>query len=452
MLKETASVRQETRCKVKKKKWDSHRLQEINAETCPFRPTHDSGATPKKSGAMVPEWNFMVNFAIMEEKEEQQKQAPPEEQETLNAMALSRIGYFNLAEIHRLYEACGSATAVIDHRHNLGDILPEPSQRLQKELEQIDAHLRRAEEELDYDRRHGISPLAIGDPRYPQRLRDCADAPLVVYYRGTADLNQAKIVSIVGTRHCTAYGQDLTRRFIAGLKACCPHVLIVSGLAYGIDICAHRNALQCGYETVAVLAHGLDDLYPPLHRATAGQMLTQGGLLTEYMTHTRADKVNFVRRNRIVAGCADATVLAESAARGGGLITCGIARSYGREVFAFPGAVGAEYSEGCNNLIRDNGAALITGAADFVKAMGWEDDARLAAAQKHGIERQLFPDLNADERLIADTLAKTNDLQINMLSVKTGLPISRLASMLFTLEMKGVVRTMAGATYHLVDG
>lgn len=366
-------------------------------------------------------------------------------------MALSRIGFFNLTEIHCLYEACGSASAVIDHRDHIGDILPHPSRRLTTELQQIGLHLRRAEEELDYDRQHGISALAISDPRYPQRLRDCADAPLALYYRGSADLNHAKIINIVGTRHCTTYGQDLTRRFIAGLKTYCPHVLILSGLAYGVDICAHRSALQSGFETVGVLAHGLDDLYPPLHRPTAEQMITQGGLLTEHMTNTRPDKVNFVRRNRIVAGCADATVLIESAARGGGLITCGIARSYGREVFAFPGAVGAGYSEGCNNLIRDNGAALITSAADFVKAMGWEADAQLAEAHKRGIERQLFPDLTDDERLIVEALRKHNDLQINLLSVQTGLPMSRLSSMLFTLEMKGVVRTLAGATYHLLD-
>lgn len=374
-----------------------------------------------------------------------------QEKEVLCAMALTRIGYFNLSEIHQLYEACGSATAVVDHRQNILDILPDASPRLQNELRQIDVHLKRAEEELEFDRRHHIKPLCLNNPAYPQRLKECADAPLVLYYRGTADLNATRIVSIVGTRHCTVYGQDLVRRFVAGLRSICPGAVVFSGLAYGVDICAHRNALQCGMETVAVLAHGLDEIYPGVHRQTAEQMLAQGGLLTEYMSGTRPDKMNFVRRNRIVAGCADATILVESAAKGGGLITCRIARSYSREVFAFPGNVGAPYSEGCNRLIRNNEAALITGADDFADAMGWQNEALLQQAQRKGIERQIFPELSDDERRIVDTLRKSNDLQVNILSVKSGIPVNRLASMLFSLEMKGVVRTMAGAVYHLLD-
>ncbi len=170
-------------------------------------------------------------------------------------------------------------------------------------------------------------------------------------------------------------------------------------------------------ETVGVLAHGLDDIYPRGHRDTALKMIKQGGLLSEYTTHTQPVARNFVQRNRIVAGCADATILIESAAKGGGLITCSIARSYGREVFAFPGAVHSDYSEGCNNLIRDNGAALITSATDFVKAMGWDDDIKLGQAQQRGIERTLFPDLSSEEEAIVRVLAKNNDLQINLLSI-----------------------------------
>ncbi len=225
---------------------------------------------------------------------------------------------------------------------------------------------------------------------------------------------------------------------------------MVSGLAYGVDIHAHRNALDCGYETVGVLAHGLDQLYPPRHRDTAKAMLSQGGLLTEFMTMTNADKPNFVRRNRIVAGMADATVLVESASKGGGLITTGIARSYNRDVFAFPGPVGAPYSAGCNNLIRDNGAALITCAEDFVKAMGWDDDVQLQKAKADGIERTLFPELDAEEQAIVTLLGKTNDLQANIISVKTSLPIHRITALMFQLEMKGVVRPMAGGVYHLL--
>ena len=277
-----------------------------------------------------------------------------------------------------------------------------------------------------------------------------ADAPLVVYYKGTADLNQSRVINIVGTRKCTTYGQDLIRRFVSDLCELCPHVLVVSGLAYGVDICAHRRALEAGMETVAVLAHGLDTIYPNGHRSTAIEMLSQGGLLTEFMSRTNADKVNFVRRNRIVAGMSDACILVESAAHGGGLITADISREYGRDVFAFPGRVGDPYSEGCNNLIGDNGAALLTDAAAFVKAMGWEGDAALAKAREEGIDRQLFASLSEEEERVVRVLQNNNDLHLNMLSVQSGIAVNKLTGILFELEMKGVVRTMAGGMYHLL--
>jgi DNA processing protein len=231
----------------------------------------------------------------------------------------------------------------------------------------------------------------------------------------------------------------------------CPQVLIVSGLAYGIDICAHREALACGYETVGVLAHGLDQIYPYRHRDTAVEMLSHGGLLTEFMTQTNADKPNFVRRNRIVAGLSDACIVIESKAKGGGLITAEIAQSYDRNVYAFPGAVGMLCSQGCNNLIRDNVAALISNADDFVRAMGWQDETQRKAALSDGIERNLFPDLSPEELKVVNLLQETNDLQLNILSVKSGVPIGQLTAMLFNLEMKGVVKPLAGGMYHLLQ-
>lgn len=367
-------------------------------------------------------------------------------------MALTRVSNFNFQTALALYRQLGCARAVYEHRNDIGDVLPECSPRLVEALKNWDEPLRRTEAEMDFMARHGVEALAMDNERYPIRLKECQDAPLVIYYKGTADLNRRRVIDVVGTRHCTQYGQDLIRRFMAELKELCPEVLVVSGLAYGVDINAHRQALANGLETVAVLAHGLDYLYPPRHRDTAVEMLAQGGLVTEFMSGTNADKVNFVRRNRIVAGMADATILVESAVKGGGLITASIARGYNRDVFAFPGAVGATYSEGCNQLIRDNGAALITGAEDFVKAMRWEDDALLSKAHKAGIERQLFPELDDDEQLIVKQLGKNNDLQINILTVKTGLPINRLTALLFQLEMKGVVKPLAGGMYHLLMG
>lgn len=370
-------------------------------------------------------------------------------EETLCALALTRLNYFNLTALNALYQAVGSARGIVAHRADIEAVVPEASPRLVESLRGLDDALRRAEDELSFCQAHGIEALTPECPAYPQRMRNCADAPLVLFYRGNADINQQRVVSIVGTRHCTTYGQDLIRRFMADLRALCPRVLIVSGLAYGVDIHAHRAALDNGYDTVGVLAHGLDDLYPRAHRETASRMLAQGGLLTEFWSGTNADKVNFVRRNRIVAGMSDATILVESAAKGGGLITTGIAREYGRDVFAFPGPVSAPYSEGCNNLIRDNGAGLISSASDFVKAMGWQTDGQLAAAQSRGIERQMFPDLSADEQRVVDVLRQTNDLQINILAVKSGIAIGPLAALLFQLEMKGVLKAMAGGMYHL---
>ena len=371
-------------------------------------------------------------------------------QETLYAVALTRINYFNVATSLQLYRKLGSATTIMEHRHDIRAVLPDATPRLIKALKDISDAMRRAEKELEFDESHRIKPLVFNDDDYPQRLRECEDAPLVVYYRGTADLNKQRIISVVGTRHCTVYGQEIISKFISQLKELCPDVLVVSGLAYGVDIQAHRNALKNGFETVGVLAHGLDYLYPTAHRDTAAEMLKQGGLLTEFMTSTNADKINFVRRNRIIAGTADATIVVESAAHGGGLITADIANSYGREVFAFPGNIGMPYSEGCNNLIRDNKAALITSAEDFVKTMGWEQDAKLKKAREKGIERQMFPELTDDETRIVNTLQHTNDLQANIISVKCGLPISTVASTLFNLELKGIVRLYAGGVYHLI--
>ena len=371
--------------------------------------------------------------------------------EALYAMALTRISNFNFATALALYRALGSARAIYEHRADIRDAVDDCPPRLAKALAHWDEPLRRAEAEMEFATRHGISVLTPADPRYPQRLTECTDAPIALYYKGAAELNRLRVISVVGTRHATPYGHDLVSRLMAGLKELCPGVLVVSGLAYGIDICAHREALAQGFDTVAVLAHGLDRIYPPAHRDTALGMLRQGGLLTEFMSGTNADKPNFVRRNRIVAGLADATVLVESAAKGGGLITAAIARSYNRDVLAFPGAVGAPYSEGCNRLIRDNGAALITSASDLVDALGWRDEARACRARREGIERQLFPELSADERLVTDLLANTNDLQLNIIAVRTGLPVARLTALLFSLEMKGVVRPLAGGTYHLMS-
>ena len=373
------------------------------------------------------------------------------EQQLLYNIALTRIGHFSLASALHLYRTLGSGEEIFLHRNEAQDILPDCSPRLIDNLKDWSEPLKRAEVELEFCRNNNIRVLCLGDDNYPKRLEDCADAPLVMYYKGNANLNQSRVINIIGTRHCTTYGADFIRRFIHDLKALCPEVLVVSGLAYGVDINAHQQALAVGYETVGVVAHGLDYLYPAAHKDVAREMVNHGGLLTEFMTCTNADKGNFVRRNRIVAGMSDACILIESAAHGGGMITAGIAFDYGREVFALPGRVGDHFSEGCNNAIRENKAMLLTSAEDFVKTMGWEDDALRIEAQKKGIERQLFPDLSPEQQRIVDVLTKSNDLQLNQLSVKSGIPIGDITSILFQMEMMGVVKPMAGGNYHLLN-
>lgn len=372
-------------------------------------------------------------------------------QETLYAVALTRINHFNLTTSLELYRKLGSATAVMEHRHDIKAVLPDATPRLEEALKDVSEAMRRAEQEMKFDEDHNIQPLVIGDDNYPERLRRCDDAPLVLYYRGTANLNHRHIISIVGTRHCTIYGQDIIRRFTADMKSLCPDTIIISGLAYGVDINAHRQALTNGMETVGMLAHGLDYLYPTAHRETATEMLRQGGLATEFMTGTNADKMNFVRRNRIVAGLADATIVVESASKGGSLITANLASDYNRDVFAFPGNVGAPYSMGTNNLIRDNKATLITSAEDFVNLMGWTNDNQLLKAKKNGIERQLFPELNDNEKKIASLLANNNNMQISVISMRSGLTIPTISAALLNMEMQGIVRQMAGGIYHLIE-
>ena len=266
--------------------------------------------------------------------------------ELLNPVALPRLRYFHLNVLVALYRRMGSATAIVEQRSELPRMFPSMPARIVQELASFDIMRGRAEEELAWAADHNVQVLCLNDPLYPRRLKETPDAPLALFYRGTADLNARRVINVVGTRHCTPYGEDLIRRFVADLRRCCPDTLIVSGLAYGVDIHAHRYALANQMDTVAVLAHGLDTLYPQRHRDTANEMVAHGGLVTEYMTHTQPDKVNFVRRNRIVAGICDATVIVESAAHAGGLIPTALARDYGRHVFALPGPAAAANTPG----------------------------------------------------------------------------------------------------------
>ena len=333
--------------------------------------------------------------------------------EQICSLALTRIPGLGPTGAFRLVSSLGSATRVFEHRKELSQLVPGVSEKIITALNNSEA-FRRAEQELTFCEKNHIRCLTLNDEGYPGRLRECDDAPLALFYRGNADLNALHVINMVGTRHATPYGQDICTRFLADLSVLCPNALIVSGLAYGIDIHAHRAALQNHFKTIGVLAHGLDRIYPAEHRKTAVSMLEQGGLLTEFTSGTNPDRQNFVKRNRIVAGMSDATVVIESAAKGGALITAELAESYHRDCFAFPGRCNDEYSIGCNNLIRKNQAVLITSAEDLVKAMGWESSPKTEKT----VQRELFPDLSEEEERIVKRLGKMPEgLQINTLVI-----------------------------------
>lgn len=366
--------------------------------------------------------------------------------EIIASIALTLIPGVGVLSARNLINLIGSAEMVFSQRTSLPQIAPEIPSRM-VELLNCPQALHRAESEYLFAQKNQITCLPIMDASYPSRLRECSDAPIILFFKGNAELNPLHVINMVGTRNATEYGQRICKEFLNELKEICPDVLVMSGLAYGIDICAHRAALANNLTTIGVLAHGLDRIYPSAHRKTAIEMIQNGGLLTEFLSETNPDRQNFVKRNRIVAGMSDATIVVESAVKGGALITADIAQSYQRDCFAFPGRVNDEFSLGCNNLIRDNKAGLILTAEDFVKSMCWDVSNKSSSVV---VQRELFVDLKPEEQIIVDILCKSNDLQINDLVVKANIPINKITSILFELEMKGVVRVLAGGVYQLL--
>jgi DNA processing protein len=337
---------------------------------------------------------------------------------------------------------------VFTEKKHLVERIPGLSRRIIAEIHRPEV-LKRAEQEIRFIEKNKVIPLFITDSAYPKRLRECVDSPVMLYYRGNTDLNTAKIISVVGTRNASAYGRNMTEQFVHDVKEKFPNTLIVSGLAYGIDISAHCAALRENIATVGVLAHGLDRIYPSVHRNSAVEMLNKGGLLTDFISETNPDRQNFVKRNRIIAGIADCTIVVESAEKGGALITAGIADSYNRDLFAYPGKAEDHYSAGCNSLIKYRKAVLVTSAGDVFREMNWDIETQSAAARP-SVQRNLFIDLNPEEQMVFDLLSKAKNLQLNSLAVELNWPVSQLSGVLFELEMKGVVRCKPGGVYSLV--
>lgn len=380
--------------------------------------------------------------------------------ETRCALALSRMGYHNIAALRELYDAWGSMADIVKqhaHPERLAHNMPE---RLLAAFAHTDEHLKRADEEMRFAQDNNISIITLADEAYPQRLKACFDAPLALFFKGNANLNAKHCISIVGTRKATPYAADCIAQLTARLKQLCPDILIVSGLAYGVDIMAHRQAIDHALPTVAVLAHGLDTLYPSRHRKEATLMMQNGGLLTEYFSQSKIDKRNFLQRNRIVAGMSAATLLVESAEHGGGLVTCRLAQSYQHDVFAFPGSINNPYSVGCNRLIRDNIAGLVTSAEDILKAMAWEEDMKETVATNAvssmgasvlGATSASTAKVPNGAQSVLDVLTKENDLHIDIIATRAGLPVNKVLALLFQLEMSGMVSSLSGGRYHKVN-
>ncbi|QOI97943.1 MAG: DNA-protecting protein DprA [Flammeovirgaceae bacterium] len=302
----------------------------------------------------------------------------------------------------------------------------------------------RAEKELRRAEKEQVTILFYTDKEYPSRLKQVPDAPSVIYTKGSLNLEADKIVAIVGTRQATMYGKERVEELVSSLV---PHqALILSGLAYGIDIHAHKSALNCGLPTAAVVGSGMDIIYPAAHKEIARKMLVAGGLITENPFGTKPDAHNFPQRNRIIAGLCDALVVVEAAAKGGALITAEIANSYNRDVFAYPGSVGVTYSEGCNNLIKTNRAHLLTSVKDIEYIMNWST----ALPVKKKKAGPSLEELEENERTVVEQLLKKSPDSIDELSWKANLPVSQLASVLLNLEFKGLVKSLPGKQYQLI--
>ncbi len=300
-----------------------------------------------------------------------------------------------------------------------------------------------AEEEILFIEKHHIRPLFITDANYPQRLLHCYDPPTLLYYRGNADVNNSRIISIIGTRNHTDYGRQMTEQLINSLQT--QQVLIVSGLAFGIDTIAHKTSLQCQVPTIGVLAHGLDTIYPSQNKNLAKEMLQQGGLLTEFRRNTKPDKHNFPKRNRIVAGMADATIVIETANKGGSMITAELAYNYNRDLFAIPGKITDHKSSGCLQLIKQNKAVLLTSGEQLLETMGWLEKKKSVKKQK-----ELFIELSDAEKIIVDLLKENEATPIDALYLKSGLSSSSVAAAILNLEIQNVVIALPGKMYKLV--
>ncbi len=338
---------------------------------------------------------------------------------------------------------CGSPEAVFKETRKslerIPGIGPKSSENISRQ-----AILSRAEEELNFIRQNNLSSLYFTDKDYPSRLKQCEDGPVMLYCKGSVDLNPSKSLSIVGSRNATAYGRDLCGKLINELRSLAP--LIISGLAYGIDISAHQAALETGLPTLGVLAHGLDRVYPSLHTSTAQKMVrNKGGLVTDFSSGIKPERENFPKRNRIIAGMCDAVIVIETTHKGGALITAEIANSYNRDVFAVPGRVSDSLSEGCNQLIKTHKANLLTGVDDLKYILGWDN----TDVNQREMPSESVINLTDDEEKIYGFIKKSGKIEVDHLCMKIDFPISKILQILMNLELKGIIKSLPGKLYTL---
>ncbi len=302
--------------------------------------------------------------------------------------------------------------------------------------------LQKAEQEVRFIEKNKINPLFYTDEKYPFLLKQCPDAPLLIFVKGNIDFNNRKIISVVGTRNATAQGKENCEQLIKSLSETSHNPIIISGLAYGVDICAHKMALKYGLDTIAVFAHGFDKIYPSKHKNTASEIKEKGALVTEFISGAKFERQNFLKRNRIIAGLSHATVVVESAKKGGSLVTADIANSYNREVFAIPGRLDDKYSEGTNWLIKTHKAFLLQSANDIEYILNWEQSENI-------VQKSLFVEFSEEEKLIANFLKQKNNSIIDEICKGTKLTMSKVSSLLLEMEFKDAIRCLPGKIYEL---
>lgn len=364
-------------------------------------------------------------------------------EEVVYHLALTQIPQIGNVHLGVLMSHFGSPSAILNAKRKVLESIPGIGGARADAIKKFDG-LKRVEQELHFISRNGIHVLIKHKDGYPKRLENCVDAPHVLFYKGRPCLNQQKMVAVVGTRAPTDYGRDNVIQFIQSLVSL--DVVVVSGLAYGIDTIVHRESVNQHINTIGVLGHGLDQIYPSSNRQLASEMLNTGGLLSEFMHKTKPDRQNFPKRNRIVAGMVDAVVVIESGEKGGSLITAEIANSYNKDVFAFPGRTTDVASMGCNHLIRTHRANLITCGFDFLEFMDWHP----ALKKKKVIQAELFLSLEESEKTMYDLILRREPIAIDELIIESGLKSSEVSALLFSLEMKGLVTPRPGKLFATV--